>query len=157
MAVQSVSFAAQVNDFVRQTQARMTAVFRESAQRVVTEMQTPVAEGGNMPVDTGFLRASLRITKDAPLPLIADRPSDAAAYTYNPAAASLVIAGAEVGATLHASYTANYAGFVHYGREGRPGRQWVTLAAQRWPAIVAQVSAELQGRIESRQGSGGGR
>lgn len=155
MAVQTVSFAAQVNDFVRQTRRRMEAVFRESAQRVVTEMQTPVAQGGNMPVDTGFLRASLRITKDAPLPMGLGRTDDAKTYAFNPTAASLVIAGAGIGDTLFASYTANYAGFVHYGREGRPGRQWVTMAAQRWPAIVAQVSAELQGRIEARQASGG--
>ncbi|MCP1550710.1 MULTISPECIES: HK97 gp10 family phage protein [Methylorubrum] len=155
MAVQTVSFAAQVNDFVRQTQRRMEAVFRESAQRVITEMQTPVAQGGNMPVDTGFLRASLRITKDAPLPMGAGRPDDAKTYAYNPTAASLVLAGAGIGDTLFASYTANYAGFVHYGREGRPGRQWVTMAAQRWPTIVAQVSAELQGRVEARQAPGG--
>lgn len=155
MAVQNVSFAAQVNDFVRQTQRRMEAVFRESAQRVVSEMQTPVAEGGNMPVDSGFLRASIRITKDAPVPMGLGRPDDSKTYAYNPTAASLVIAGAGLGDTLFASYTANYAGHVHYGREGRPGRQWVTMAAQRWPAIVAQVSAELQGRIEARQASGG--
>lgn len=150
MSTQGVNFAAQVNAFVRETRQRMDAVFRESAQRVISEMQTPVAAGGNMPVDTGFLRASLQITKDAPLPLGRAKPAEAGSYAYNPSAAALVLSGAEIGETIFASYTANYAAHVHYGRAGRPGRQWVTLAAQRWPTIVAQVSAELQGRVGAR-------
>lgn len=150
MAVQGVNFAAQVSDWVRQTEQRMEAVFRESAQRVISDMQTPVAAGGNMPVDTGFLRASLQVGTDGPAPMTRGRPAEGGSYIYSPTAAALAIGGAEIGQTIFASYTANYAGFVHYGRAGKPGRQWVTMAAQRWPQIVAAVAGELQSRAASR-------
>jgi hypothetical protein len=29
-------------------------------------------------------------------------------------------------------------------RKARPGRQWVTMAAMKWPAIVTAVCNELQ-------------
>jgi hypothetical protein len=167
----TVTFGTQVTDWVRQTQARMDAVFRESTQRVVEEMQTPVAQGGNMPVDTGFLRASLQMTKDAPSPIDAKaKPADGKAYAYNPDSVALVIAGATIGDTLFASYTASYALPVHYGweareateakdgqaakpaRKSRAGRQWVTMAAQHWPQIVAAVCAETQSAVQAKQG-----
>lgn len=150
MSVQGVSFSSQVNDWVRQTEQRVEAVFRESAQRVISDMQTPVAEGGNMPVDTGFLRASLQVGTGGPAPMTRGRPAEGGSYAYAPTAAALAIAGAQIGQTIYASYTANYAGFVHYGRAGKPGRQWVTMAAQRWPQIVAAVAGELQSRVEAR-------
>ena len=164
MAVQTVSFAAQVNDFVRQTQRRMEAVFRESAQRVVAEMQKPEGAGGHMPVDTNYLRASLQMTKGAPVPLEEKSPKGGATVAYTPDAASLVIAGAEIGETLYASYTAAYARRVNYGFEGQdslgrtynqPGKQFVALAAQQWPKIVTDVCSDLKTRIEARQASGG--
>ena len=164
----TVTFGSDVTDWVRQTQARMDAVFRESVQRVVGVMQTSVAQGGNMPVDTGFLRASLQMTVNAPVPVDPKaRPADGKAYAYNPDSVALVIAGATVGDHLFASYTAAYALPVHYGfeareatdgsdgkpaqkaRKGRAGRQWVTLAAQQWPAIVAAVCAETQQAVQA--------
>ena len=47
MPVSSVSFAAQVDDWVRETDAQMTSVFQESAQAIIAEMQTPVGAGGD--------------------------------------------------------------------------------------------------------------
>lgn len=158
----TVTFGTDVTKWVRATQARMETVFRESVQRVVTEMQTPVAMGGNMPVDTGFLRASLQMTKNAPAAINPKaRPADGKAYAYNPDSVALVIAGADIGDHLFASYTASYALPVHYGwgareatdgkpaRKARAGRQWVTMAAQHWPAIVAAVCAETQSAVEA--------
>ncbi|ACL61752.1 HK97 gp10 family phage protein [Methylobacterium nodulans] len=139
-------FQSQVSEWVRQTEERLTAVFRESAQRVISDMQSRV------PVDTGFLKSSLQVSTDAPVP--ADRkPPPGAAPAYNPTAATLAIAGAEIGDTLYASYSAVYARRVNYGFVGtdslgrtynQAGRHFVGLAAQRWPQIVAEVCAELQ-------------
>lgn len=146
MATQNLNFAAAVSDWVRETKARGTAVFRESAQRVITEMQTPIAAGGNMPVRDGFLRASLQVTKDAPMGLTRQKPAEGVTYTYEGSATSLVIAGAELGETLFASYTANYAGHQNYGTSKMQGRQFVGLAAQKWPSIVNAVASEAQSR-----------
>lgn len=144
-------FAAQVSAFVAATKARQIAVFRESAERVIEVMQTPVAAGGAMPIDTGFLRASLQITKDAPTPAAKANPGGAHAYTAG--MASLVILSAEPGETIYACYGANYAAAVNFGRSGKPGRQFVGLAAQRWTQIVNAVCGELQSRVEGGSSS----
>lgn len=142
MTVKSVNFAAQVDAWTKQTNDRMTRVFRGSAQEVIGEMQKPVGAGGNMPVDTGFLRASLQVTLDGPVP--ASRENPGGSFNYNPSPASLVIAGAEIGATITASYGAAYAGHVEYGANGRAPRGFVRSAAAQWQAIVNRVVAQAK-------------
>lgn len=139
MAVSNLTFSAQVSEWVRQTEQRMTAVFRESTQRVVEDMQSRI------PVDTGFLKSSIQVSTNGPAPMSRPRP-DGGSFAYQPTAAVLAIAGAEIGDTIYASYTANYAAHVNYGTSKMAGRQFVGLAAQRWPAIVDEVCRELQSR-----------
>lgn len=139
------SFAASISDWVKETKQRQDAVFKESAQRVIEQMQTPVGAGGAMPVDTGFLRASLQVSTEGPQPINpAARPVEGRTYSIGPVA--LTIAGAELGATLYATYGAAYAAHVNYGTSSMQGRQFVGLVAQQWPGIVTQVCVELQSR-----------
>lgn len=150
MATTGLNFAAQVDEWVRQTEARMTGVFRQSAQEVIEEMQKPVGAGGNMPVDTGFLRSSLQVAVNA-APVPANRPNPGAAVAYKPEAASLAIAGAEIGDTVVASYSAAYAPHVEYGARGRPPMRFVGLAAAQWQAIVKRVTDRLRARSGARR------
>lgn len=142
----NLNFAAQVDAFIAKSKKRATAVFRESTERVIEEMQRPVGAGGNMPVDTGFLRASLQASTTAMPALTRDNPG--AAAPYDGAEVSLVIAGADLGETIYAGYTAKYAGHVNYGARGRQPRQFVGRAAQKWPAIVDQVAAEVRAKVK---------
>ncbi|CAL8972861.1 hypothetical protein RHODGE_RHODGE_01025 [Rhodoplanes serenus] len=145
MTVQNLNFAAEVSAWVRETEARMTAVFRQSAQEVIEEMQTPVGEGGRMPVDTGFLRSSLQVSLNAdPVPATRENPGG---IHGAPDAASLVIGGAELGDRIVASYSANYARHVEYGARGRPPRGFVRGAAQQWQSIVRRVAQRLKDRV----------
>ncbi|MFC0368007.1 HK97 gp10 family phage protein [Methylobacterium isbiliense] len=123
----------------------MTAVFRESAQRVIAEAQKPVAQGGRMRVDTGFLRASGTASLNGLPPATRDRPGEGT-FVYNPAAAALVIAGAGIGDTIHFGWTASYARHREYGTSSQAPDAFMRTAAQQWPAIVARVSGELQSR-----------
>lgn len=140
-------FTAQVSAWAAETKARQTAIFKESAQRLAEIVQTPgpsVANpsggrGGHMPIATGFLRASFSASLGNPPPS-RENPSRERSYAYDGGAVSLVIAGADIGDTITLAYTANYARFVHRRY------QFVTLAAQRWPQIVAEVAAEAQRR-----------
>ncbi len=131
------TFAATVGDWARKTEGALDAVFRESCQELVAQLNALV------PVDTGFLRASLVASATA-MPMIraADGqvPGDLGEIV-------LVIAGLEAGETLYLGYTASYAAFVHYGANGRPGRPWVDMVAQRWASIVAEVSARVKARL----------
>lgn len=118
----------------------MEAVFKESAQRTVSLAQSQV------PVDTGFLRASVRASITS-MPAInsAARPADG--QSYQPGGeVVLAIVGAGLGDTIFVGYTAAYAGFVEYGTSRMAPRRFVGYAASQWQATVRQVSQELQAR-----------
>lgn len=138
----TASFSATIEAWANQSKDDITRIFRQSVARVVTEMQTPVAAGGNMPIDTGALRASLVVNRSGPVPM--SREATGKPVTYSSGPISLVIAGADIGDTVWASYTMQYSAMVHFGANGRPGRQWVTLAAQRWNSIVSEVAAQAK-------------
>lgn len=133
-----LGFGAQLEDWVRRTEQRMNAVFRESAQRTISLTQSYV------PVDTGFLRASVRVSLQS-MPQIEPKatggtPPSSDEYT-------LSIAGAEVGDTIYAGYTAAYARYVHDGTSKMAGMPFVYLAALQWPRVVNEVQQELKGRV----------
>lgn len=140
------TFAADVDAWVQRTQARQEAVFRESLQRLVEDMQKPVGDGGNMPVDTGFLRASIQASKSGPPPTRGGRPRKGATYNYTPDDINLVIASATLGETVWVTYGANYARAVEYGANGREARGFVRSATQKWQQFVTEVSREARGR-----------
>lgn len=142
----SQTFTAQVSAFVARSKGRLDAVVRESVQRLVEDMQIPVGAGGNMPVDTGYLRSSLQIT-DTPPMVRAGAPGAGQSYSYNEAAISLQIAGMPTGKVTYLSYGASYAAAVEFGARGRPGRAFARLAAQKWPSIVVSVCNDLHSRV----------
>lgn len=126
-------FSASVGKWAAKSKERVEAIFRESTQRVVSVMQTPVAHGGNMRVDTGFLRASIRASLSAMPTINRDSRGSGLSVSYDASAVSLVIAGAKLGQTIYVGYTASYAGY----RENHDG--FVRLAAAQWKTIVSQV------------------
>lgn len=140
------SFSAQVSSWVRETKARQTAVYKESAQRVIERMQTPRGAGGNMRVDTGFLRASLVATTSGALPPTVPKPDGDAKHSWDAAQVSLVIAGADIKDPITAVYTANYARHREYGANGQAPDRFVALAAQQWQRIVNEVCEEAKSR-----------
>ena len=123
-------FTAQIMAFAEDSKRRMELVVKQSAQDVGDLAQRPVAQGGNMPVDTGFLRNSLIAGLNGSTSL------------KGPDSYVLAIAGAELGDSIFFGWTANYARFVEYGTQGRAGRFFALNAAQQWQAIVAR-NAEL--------------
>jgi len=131
---ESKSFEAQISDWVAKSLGRIEAVFKQSAQEVFLIAQTPVGAGGNMPVDTGFLRASLQTGLNG-----ASGVKGVEGYVF-------VIAGAKLGDTIFGGWTADYAVHVHYGTHGRAGRLWVDLAAQQWQDIVTKFGREAEAR-----------
>jgi HK97 gp10 family phage protein len=136
MAVSNLSFSAQVEALVKKTERNMEAVFREASRRVITEAQT------NVPVDTGFLRSSLQVGVNVPVPP-ASRPQTTPGAVPS---ISAVIAGASLGDTITAGYTANYALYVEYGARGRPPVRFVGRAVSQWQSIVNRVVAEVNAR-----------
>ena len=132
------SFEAQISDWVRKTQRRTEGVFKESAQEVFRVAQKPVGGGGAMPIDTGFLRASLQVGLNGDVPTGSPSEGDIKIAEKGTDVDILTIIGARIGDNITGIWTANYAAAVHYGAKGRPGRLWVDLAAQQWQEIVAR-------------------
>lgn len=124
------TFTAQIKAFTDRAKEKMEAVVKQSAQEVFSIAQTPKAQGGRMPKDTGFLQGSL--------------VSELNGATVGKGTDSylLAIAGAELGDTIFAGWTANYARFMEYGTSKTPANFYMLNAAQQWQAIVAR-NAEL--------------
>lgn len=131
---QTLTFGAAMDRWALQLRSRATAIFRESVQEVVSIAQTPVAQGGNMPVDTGWLRASIRGSNES-MPQV-NPSAKAGPATYDPGQIILVIAGTELGQPLYIGYTAAYAAAQEFGTSKMPPRAFVALAATQWPQIV---------------------
>jgi hypothetical protein len=130
------SFSVSVDDWVRKSRQRLEAVLKTSAQFVIEDVVL------RTPVDTGYLRASLTVSLDGPLPMRGDKGDGYAAPPY-----ALAIAGADIGSTITASFVANYAGFVEYGARGRQPVGMVRLSAQEWPRHVNRAVAEAKARV----------
>lgn len=134
-------FAAQIEDFVKETDARMLALYRASVSDLVENAQTPVAKGGRMRVDTGFLRASLRVSKTG-MPSGDERGEKDAKYAYNDDGLVSALASLKMGDVLHIGWTANYAKY----RELYDG--FLEGALMQWARIVAFNTDTLRKRLE---------
>lgn len=124
------TFTAQIKAFADKSKEKIEAVVKQSAQEVFSIAQTPKAQGGRMPVDTGFLRNSLIAELNG-----AKVAGGADAYV-------LAVAGLELGDVVFAGWTANYARHMEYGTSKTPGNFYMLSAAQQWQQIVAR-NAEL--------------
>jgi hypothetical protein len=142
------SYMAKVAADVATTKARMLAIRNEAAQRTIEIMQTPgpsvanpgASAGGAMPIDSGFLRASLMAGLGGANFALKDNPNPDGRHRYDGGEVALVIASADLNDTITAVYTARYARIV----EERYA--FVRLAAQRWPQTVDGVVAEVKAR-----------
>lgn len=140
--VRSLDFAAQVDAWVRKTQARMEAVFRESTQRVVSLAQSRI------PVDTGFARASIQASLSE-MPQINSSKQGEKGKTYGDStpAIALVISNAKIGGAIYVGWTAAYVLALEYGHSKQAPSGFVRVSAQEWPRVVREVTQEAKGRI----------
>jgi hypothetical protein len=145
------SFAATVGDWCAKVPNALEAVFKESAQELVSQLDQlladevyakPQAPGYKR---TGFLRASLMASTSV-MPTLS-RANPGAPVPADLGDVILVINGADLGDTIYLGYTANYAAYIHYGANGTTPRPWVTMVAQRWVMIVEAKAAEVKSRL----------
>jgi hypothetical protein len=146
------TFSAKVSAWAAKSKDRMVAVRNTAVERVVEIAQTPIAAGGALPVDTGFLRASLQATTGAAVPAKRGKPGQGGAFSYDPGDLTLVLAGATLDDVITIAWTADYARHVEYGARGRPGRAFMRLAAQQWPRAVSEASAGVEASVRNRRG-----
>lgn len=136
----SQSFEAQISAHVANYKNRLKAVVKNSAQHVFSVAQRPKAQGGNLPVLTGFLRGSF-----------ISGLNGSTAMT-GPDVYEMVISGYELGDSIFGGWTANYAlrrehGFNGYDSLGRAynetGDQFMNKAAAEWVPTVHREAARF--------------
>lgn len=145
MATQNLDFGAQIDAWVKKTEGRTLAVFRESTKRLLSQCQAR-GTGTGIPVDTGFARASLQVSLDSLPQVSSERPQAGQTYAWSDNGMSAVIAGAQLGSTIYAGWTANYAIYLEYGHSRQAPSGFVRINALQWPQIVAQVANEAKKR-----------
>jgi len=137
------SLTADIEDFVKTSEERMLAIMRQSIQDVADNAQQPVAKGGRMRVDTGFLRASgtgsLSGMPTGPGRGESKQPNS---YSYNETSVTGTLAKMKFGDTFYFGWTANYARY----RELYDG--FLEGALQHWARIVAINTDTLRQRIK---------
>ena len=129
----------------------MLDVLLEATQDVLEDAQKPVGAGGRMPVDTGFLRASLRVMVGPQKPAL--QPSTAglglnkgqrqAAATGGAPDYALQLTQLDLGDFIAAQWTAHYAHQVEFGSAHYPGRLFVTHAAMKWKQFVEAAAKRV--------------
>ncbi len=126
-------FVADVSKFADKTADQMLKVARQSIQDTVRIAQRTVADGGDMPVDTGFLRNSL-VTELRGAQVAEGGDS----YV-------LGLSALQLGDPFQVAWTAEYAIPRHYMvGVGQGGGLWRDKAAQQWSRLVAQNAARVR-------------
>lgn len=136
-------FKTDVEEFVQVSEKRMLALMRLSIQDVVDNANTPVAKGGRMRVDTGFLRASGAGSVEG-MPTGPERgdKKEKNAYSYNDGAVIAVLGKMKLGQTFYYGWTAAYARY----RELYDG--FLEGAIIHWDKIVAWNTDIIRERIK---------
>lgn len=104
-------FETVIDKLIIDTEAKLLAVIRTAISDTVEEIQTPVAKGGKMRVDTGFLRSS-GVSKLGQLPEGPGRGEPHAAkgsYSWTGDALGVTLAKMVIGDTFYFGWTAKYA------------------------------------------------
>ncbi len=126
-------FIADVKAFADKTADQMLRVAKQSLQDTVRVAQKPVAQGGDLPVDTGYLRNSLVTT-------VRGSTAGEGADSF-----ILGLSSLQLGDPFQVAWTADYAVARHYMvGVGQGGGLWRDKAAQRWSGIVASNASKVQ-------------
>ena len=128
------TFSAQVDAWIAKSERLSMAVLQQATQAVINEANTPVAKGGRMRVDTGFLRNSLKAN-------IGSMPSGASSPgNWDDSEVVLTLTRLQPGQVFYAGWTANYA----RPREHYDG--FLRMATQKWQQQVDAAARQLKQR-----------
>lgn len=140
-----MSFEQQIREWRLKSIGQFRRVAKKAVQNVAREAQTPLAKGGQMPVDTGFLRASA-------MGAVGAMPSGPTGTTIRGSGNSQRLAGTnfrefigpinvgllnwrpEKEETFYIGWTAGYARQMEY-KYG-----FMRLAAQNWEKYVMEAA-----------------
>lgn len=116
----------------------MGMVAQESIQRTIKIAQTPKGKGGKLPFDTGFLRASGRLS----LTGVPSGPIRPAKKGQKYAAKTILLDGFKLGASVFFGWTAIYA------RKQELYNGFLESAISQWQKTVDGVVRDLRDKMK---------
>lgn len=139
------TFSGKIGAWVQKIPQAIIYIMRDSAEDLVREINSQIdaliysqPPAPTYPKRTNFLRASLVASTDAMPQLVRDNPGVDVNPDGHMGPITLVISDWEGDQTLYLGVTASYGAAVHFGARGQTPKPWITLAAQKWPGIVAK-------------------
>ena len=135
-----MTFKEEILEFKGRTRRKLDNIYRDSMKDLVEQAQKPQAAGGNMPVETGFLRSSIRASLTSmPTPVRGAVSEEGFRYNYIKGRIDAIIDKAKFGIdTVYIGWTAAYA----RRQENQFG--FMRLASQNWRQIVSRNSGKLK-------------
>ncbi|WP_138438591.1 hypothetical protein [Marinobacter alexandrii] len=130
-----------VGQWVAKSLDRLDAVWRQSAQDVAIEVQTPQSKGGRLPVDTSFLRNSFAAANGTVPTAPSVKPESFTRKDYNFSPVAVVLTQAKMGDTVVFGWGATYA----IDMEAR--YSFVRHGVQRWDQIVSKAARKVKARV----------
>lgn len=129
------AFLAKLEQWANKTEKKLTAVIQNSIEDMVEYANTPVDDGGRMPVKTGFLRQS-GAGEVNQIPSGESEKEKGVTYSYKPGLSALP--RFKLGDTFYYGWCAIYANVqnIRFG--------FKDLAVQKWPDIVANNVRRLK-------------
>lgn len=139
--VNNLQFGVTVDAWVRKTEQRMLAVFRESVQRLTSNAIA------RTPVDTGYLKSSV-VASLQQMPQVNPNAKGVAgsSYSVDVGAIATVLAGAKIGDVAYIGWVASYGPIIEAGHSKQAPAGFVRVSALEWPRIVSEVTQEAKGR-----------
>ncbi len=141
VAVSNLDFAATVDAWAKESEDRMTRIWKASAQELGS-----IANNG-VPVDTGFARASFQASTETMPAINPNATGKGGSVTANFGEISTVIASATLGGSIFLGWTAAYILPLEYGHSKQAPQGFARLAAAQWPSIVSGVVADAKSRV----------
>lgn len=139
------NFSAQVSKLILKYKDLTDIVARESIQRTIDLAQLPKAKGGNMPVDTGFLRASGQQSftgmPTGPVRGVKREDPDDKTIIYQSPVTVTILGGFKTGMSLFFGWTAIYA------RKQNLYNGFLDRAVNRWQKTVDEVVRDVIKRL----------
>jgi len=140
-------FGAQVEKLAKRYEGRMRAIARTAVQDTVSMAQRPKNSGGHMPIQTGFLRASIQAAiHDMPSGPTGNEGGHGGRRKFSsmenvagePVSVTLLRWHPNNGDPLFVGWTANYARYM----EAKYG--FMRLAAGKWESTVKKAVMKVE-------------
>lgn len=138
-----MSFKGKVDQWILNSTVLTEAVIKDAAQEMAIAANTPVAKGGRMRVDTGFLRNSIAASLNS-LPSGQNiKPAEYSKQNWSPSSVTVIINRMSIGDKLFIGWTAEYAQY----RENQDF--FARTAAQNWPQHVQNAVHNMRLRFNA--------